>query len=310
MGLSTRSLSVSGRKLLRGSKDIFPSVLPEEVIRCSLDFRHSRVETRTLLSIQSRVNNLFVEGQLQRKFLAELHELVRHTLDSTPSPLNQLLGLTMTLFPDITEAAQLSPLEQRFLDVLTELASIGDDEADLNAWRDRVLPVLDEIQKNLPLFLQALDRKCSCDVRTALEEALALRRHDLENAGVSVDSHCTMRSLGGLITRSDILFVFENLLTNAIRALKESPERRLTISVSRDAKRIRLECQDTGPGVPPEDRKRIFEPGFTTLPGGKGYGLARSRELLGHYGGSIELAATPDGNGATFVVTLRAVSLD
>jgi Signal transduction histidine kinase regulating citrate/malate metabolism len=66
-----------------------------------------------------------------------------------------------------------------------------------------------------------------------------------------------------------------------------------------------VECEDDGPGVLPESRDRIFEYGFTTRPGGRGYGLARSREILGHYGGSLALVEGAEGRHSRFVVVLR-----
>ena len=62
---------------------------------------------------------------------------------------------------------------------------------------------------------------------------------------------------------------------------------------------------DTGPGVAPADRGRLFEPFFTTRPDGTGLGLALCREIVGQHGGRIELA---DGiaAGAAFRITLPA----
>ncbi len=68
-----------------------------------------------------------------------------------------------------------------------------------------------------------------------------------------------------------------------------------------------LEVSDTGPGVDPALRERIFEPYFTTKKGGAspgiGLGLAIARRIVAEHGGTLELALD-SGPGATFRVLL------
>ena len=52
---------------------------------------------------------------------------------------------------------------------------------------------------------------------------------------------------------------------------------------------------DSGPGVAPADRERLFEPFFTRKSGGTGLGLYLSRQLVEAHGGRLELAAAPAG---------------
>ncbi len=76
-----------------------------------------------------------------------------------------------------------------------------------------------------------------------------------------------------------------------------------------------VECRvtDEGPGIPPEDRERIFDPFYTTKPPGEGtgLGLANALRLAEEQGGSLELEPGPGGlpdapAGATFVLRLRS----
>jgi signal transduction histidine kinase len=73
-----------------------------------------------------------------------------------------------------------------------------------------------------------------------------------------------------------------------------------------------LRVRDDGPGVPGEDRRRIFDALYTTKAKGSGLGLALCRRILEAHGGSIDLES-PDvtggpetTSGATFVITLPA----
>ncbi len=60
---------------------------------------------------------------------------------------------------------------------------------------------------------------------------------------------------------------------------------------------------DTGPGIQPVPSEKIFEPGFSTRPGGPGLGLAVSRKIIEQHGGALT-AANRAGSGATFMLTL------
>jgi two-component system sensor histidine kinase AtoS len=75
---------------------------------------------------------------------------------------------------------------------------------------------------------------------------------------------------------------------------------------SRVRSEVVLSIADSGPGVPPGLRERIFYPFFTTKDAGSGVGLAKAQKIVTSHGGSIELDSRPRG-GATFRVRLPAV---
>ena len=106
-----------------------------------------------------------------------------------------------------------------------------------------------------------------------------------------------------------------NLCTNAIQAMREKGGI-LTIEMTREDNGasprshaqgwLRLRVADTGPGVPPSIRERIFEPYFSTKErgqGGTGLGLAMVHGIVEDFGGKIEVADNP-GGGAAFTVWL------
>ncbi|GMU01284.1 hypothetical protein KH5H1_54040 [Corallococcus caeni] len=101
--------------------------------------------------------------------------------------------------------------------------------------------------------------------------------------------------------------VFVNLLQNAVQALGEREgEVRLTADVPEDgARRVRLVLEDSGPGLDPAIRARVFEPLMTTKARGLGLGLALVRRILERHGGGIGYAPAVGGpGGARFVVEL------
>ena len=102
--------------------------------------------------------------------------------------------------------------------------------------------------------------------------------------------------------------LIRNLLENARRYSSGDVTLNLTLSGSGEAQRAVITVNDRGPGVPPDQRERIFEP-FYRLPGasensgGVGLGLALVRSISQQHGGSARCEARA-GGGATFVVEL------
>ena len=72
---------------------------------------------------------------------------------------------------------------------------------------------------------------------------------------------------------------------------------------------VRFSFRDTGCGISPEDRKKIFDPYFTTKSGGKGLGLASAHSVVVRHGGHISVQSEV-GKGTTFEVLLPASGRD
>jgi len=106
-----------------------------------------------------------------------------------------------------------------------------------------------------------------------------------------------------LADRDQVLQVLHNLLKNALEALPGGGTVRLT--ARRDGAAVAFAVADTGPGVPPEDQARIFQPYVTTKAGGTGLGLAIAERIAQEHGGRLELQSQP-GDGATFTLRLPA----
>ncbi|HUJ57647.1 MAG TPA: HAMP domain-containing sensor histidine kinase [Kofleriaceae bacterium] len=93
--------------------------------------------------------------------------------------------------------------------------------------------------------------------------------------------------------------VFANLIDNARAA--GPPPVRLAARVEGD--RLIVEVGDRGPGVPPADRERIFEPFYTKKTQGTGLGLAIARRIVMAHGGTIGVSDNP-GGGAVFRIAI------
>jgi PAS domain S-box-containing protein len=99
--------------------------------------------------------------------------------------------------------------------------------------------------------------------------------------------------------------VLLNLVQNAVQALQgtERSDGRVQVSVTRDANQVIFTVDDNGPGVPRDERQRIFTPFYTTKDHGTGLGLAIAHTVVSLHGGSLTVDDAPLG-GARFRVTI------
>ena len=92
-----------------------------------------------------------------------------------------------------------------------------------------------------------------------------------------------------------------NLVQNGLDAMPQGGT--LTLRGQRTATHVQLQVQDTGSGVPAEQLTTIFEPLYTTKPGGTGLGLYIVQEIVTAHGGQLTVKSVV-GQGTTFTVTL------
>ena len=95
--------------------------------------------------------------------------------------------------------------------------------------------------------------------------------------------------------------VLSNLVLNAIDAMPEGGS--ITIRTRDDGARGQLEVSDTGTGLTPEERDRLFTPYYTTKSHGTGLGLAVAQSVISDHNGSISVQSSP-GLGTTFIIHL------
>jgi signal transduction histidine kinase len=97
-----------------------------------------------------------------------------------------------------------------------------------------------------------------------------------------------------------------NLLLNAQQAMAGGGE--LTIQALSEPGAVCLSLIDTGPGIPPDVLDRVFQPFFSTKPGGSGLGLPTARKIVEAHGGRLDVQSAV-GRGTKFAIRLPVISL-
>ncbi|TMD29645.1 MAG: PAS domain S-box protein [Chloroflexi bacterium] len=114
------------------------------------------------------------------------------------------------------------------------------------------------------------------------------------------------------VDRGQIQQVLLNLTQNAIQAIRgDGPRGWIEVAASAEVDRdgrpaVRLRITDSGPGIQPTVRPRVFLPFFTTKPPGEGTGLGLSVSfgIVAAHGGRLWFEPGPDDQGASFIVEL------
>jgi PAS domain S-box-containing protein len=230
-----------------------------------------------------RAQNLKLSAADEAKTIAL--QAVSHDIRT---PLAAILGLAVTLENKAEDmsAGDVRDLSSRIVQNSRRLDRIVTDLLDLDRLQRKGL-----VARLRPVDLGVLIRQLV--TRT---EAVTERRLQLDTGPVHVQADPTM-----------VERIVENLLANAV---KHTPgDARLWIRVERTDEGALIAVEDDGPGIPPEDRERIFEPfvqGASSGPGGAGVGLALVVKFAELHDGRAWVQERA-GGGASFRVLLAFV---
>ncbi|HSN84880.1 MAG TPA: ATP-binding protein [Polyangiales bacterium] len=143
-------------------------------------------------------------------------------------------------------------------------------------------------------------------VQQVLDSALRMAQPEIQHRAAVVREY-EEGSLYVRGSRTRISQVFLNLIVNAAQAIDpgERAQNTITLRVRSTGESVYVEVQDTGPGIPPQLLRRIFDPFVTTKPAGRGTGLGLSicRRIVHSLEGTIELQSHP-GQGTVARVVL------
>lgn len=283
-------------------RDISERKLADEVLRqahADLE-RQVRLRTRELLSANEQL--LELNRQISAFLSSASHELrtpltsvlgfaklVQRSFHRHFAPLAQgraeLAGRAEVIEDNLAIIAQEG---ERLTRLINDLLDLNKIEAGRMEWRDQDLDTRDLVGDAARRAEAGFRFKPGVRFVTALPGSLRRLRAD----------------------RDRIMQVLVNLLDNAAKFTEQGE---VTLS-ARDlpGNGLEISVTDTGPGVPAQDRQRIFEKFFQAgVPGpegpkpkGTGLGLAICRQIVEHYGGTIRVEDNPNGAGASFAVQL------
>jgi C4-dicarboxylate-specific signal transduction histidine kinase len=249
-------------------------------------------------------------------FVVDLSERKRaeaalHQLEADLARMNRLsiMGeLTASLAHEITQPIAAARNDARaalnFLDRQPpDLGEVREALGSIVKDADRAGNIIDRIRDQVK---KAPPRKDCLDLNEAINEVIVLARSAITKNAVSTQIHFAERSFPVLGDRVQLQQVLLNLILNAVEAMSavDGGVRELLISTEHcGADRVLVAVRDSGPGIDPEGRERVFDAFYSTKSSGVGMGLSICRSIIEAHGGRLWVDAN-EPRGAVFQFTL------
>lgn len=155
----------------------------------------------------------------------------------------------------------------------------------------------------------------STDVNACIGEVLSVVGHTLNMHHIELKTELAENLPPGQGDYRQLQQVFMNLVNNAVAAMADEGELRISTGLESNGKKVAIRFSDNGAGISAGDMEHIFEPFFTTKPDGEGTGLGLfvSYGIVTRYGGTLECKSRParkdrpirEPGRTTFTVRLR-----
>jgi signal transduction histidine kinase len=140
------------------------------------------------------------------------------------------------------------------------------------------------------------------DIVSAIVVALRLARTHKKVKHCSIKSNLPVKSLAA-VDASILHRALLNIIVNAAEATGANG--RIQVNLSGDEENIRIEVNDDGPGIPPEEHSRVLEPFYTTKPDGTGLGLLSIKYCAEVHGGTFGIGTSLLGGACVFMALPR-----
>jgi two-component system sensor kinase FixL len=279
--LSTNEARIigKGREVVGLRKD--ETTFPLHLSVGEMSIRGQRKFIGILHDLTARVE---MEAQLREQAaLVRLGEMAAVIAHEVRNPLAAVRGAIQMI-------ARRLPPDSRDAPVVTEIISR--------------LDALNQLVSDLLVFARPPSpHPVPLDVRSVVAATVALLREDAQHQAVDIDVTGSAPPL--MADAEQLKIVFLNLLLNSAHAVQGGGRIRVEVSASKGL--CEIVVADTGPGVPPDVRARLFTPFVTTKARGTGLGLSTVKRLLDAHHGSIRIDCPPSG-GTTVTIRLPLAS--
>ena len=187
------------------------------------------------------------------------------------------------------------------------LTRFNDDETVFDECTEMIIKSVDDLKNLVNEFsnfarMPAIQPEPN-DLNGLIRETLTLYQEGHRRVQFSFCADDRLPQL--MIDRDQIKRVIINMLENAVAAMAEQGSVTLTTVYDSELKMAVISIADDGPGIPPEDKPRLFEPYFSTKKSGTGLGLAIVSSIVTDHGGFVRIRDNKP-HGAIFIIELPA----
>ncbi len=238
---------------------------------------------------------------LQAQKAAAWQEVAQRIAHEIKNPLTPIQLSAQRLLRYLDRAAAANPAAQR-----TEFEKLSAECAGLI---EREVQTLESLVDEFSQFARfPAARLAPADLNSIVQSALGLFQGRLDGIVVSTDLAGSLPSV-----KADpelIRQVVANLIDNAAESMEGAPIRRLRVSTrtESDGDAVVIEISDSGHGISPEDKEKLFLPHFSTKGRGTGLGLAIASRIIAEHNGTIRVEDNMPA-GARFLIRFPAAEV-
>ena len=198
------------------------------------------------------------------------------------------------------------------LTAISSLVQVCQRKTDDEFLQDQLKKVRDHIQRINKIVRDLVDfsrpssmQEEHVQINTIINSAVGLLKHDARCRDVDFMLRLSDNLDKISCVPDQIHQVLVNLLLNAVDAMQDVDQPRVTVSTVQENGQVKLTVSDIGQGIKEKNKSHIFEPFFTTkeVGTGTGLGLSVSHGIINKMGGFIDVESQ-FGEGATFIITL------
>ena len=202
-------------------------------------------------------------------------------------------------------------LHTHLQDIKTMITQLGAQNFRFDKVKDigqGIATLADDLEDDMKAIQKELYPYFSCDVLDSVQKVLAAASAEMRQENVSFKGLMIKGDIGGqgFIQESEFSAIVEDLISNAIFALRESEVKEISVGVTFGERKIGIAVSDTGCGIPRDDTSKIFDRDFSTKKEG-GFGLYYAKTTLARYGGSIKVLKSEVGKGTTMLVEVKRI---
>jgi len=281
-------------------------------------FHHGESSAMNLNRISLYFKNLPSIGNNNPALLERLNDVIDEFILATSKDIESISGMLLQMgndakFSDISSTLILKSKEfsriNKELETLLNsfVKSTGKNlkMEDISLYQKNVAQSVDEIKTNMQFIIKLFESKISTPIIHLLahiEKKYCRPNKKHYSISISYPSN----DVRAVIPFGEAEKVISNLIQNSIEAFdfENRAMNKIEINTTKTASDFYVYIKDNGCGIKEEDQLKIFATGFTTKPGGHGFGLHWIAQTLNTYGGSITFKSTC-GEGTEFIMRFK-----